>query len=148
MPAYNKILIAVDSSDEAIGVLKQAAEIIEMYKAEAEVLHVAQSPTMAYGPWGEYVPLLHEDQIQERLEERLNERMVDAGLAHIPSKVVFGLPVDTVVRKANEGNVDLIIVGSHGRHGIRLLLGSTANGILHHAGCDVLAVRIRETIDG
>jgi universal stress protein A len=38
----------------------------------------------------------------------------------------------------------LIVVGSHGRHGVRLLLGSTANGILHHAKCDVLAVRIKE----
>lgn len=148
MPAYKKILIAVDSSDEAVDILKQAAEFIDVHKADAEVVHVAQIPTMVYGPWGEYAPLLREDQIQERLLERLNERMVDAGLAHIPAQVVFGMPVDTVVSKANEENVDLIILGSHGRHGIRLLLGSTANGILHHAGCDVLAVRIRETIDG
>lgn len=148
MPLYKKILIAVDSSDEAVDIMKQAAEVIEAFDAEAEVVHVAQSPTMAYGPWGEYVPLLHEDQIQERLIERLNERKAEAGLGHLAAKVVFGLPVDTVVRQANEDNVDLIIVGSHGRHGIRLLLGSTANGILHHAGCDVLSVRIRETIDG
>ena len=147
MPAYEKILVAVDSSDEAIDVLKQAAVLIDAYKADAEVVHVAQSPTMAYGPWGEYVPLLDEDQIHARLIERLNERMVDAGLPHIPAHVVFGTPVDTLINKANEDKADLIIVGSHGRHGVRLVLGSTANGVLHHADCDVLAVRIRETID-
>jgi universal stress protein A len=38
--------------------------------------------------------------------------------------------------------MDLIIIGSHGRHGIRILLGSTANAILHSAKCDVLAVRV------
>ncbi|MGB1202845.1 MAG: universal stress protein [Alloalcanivorax venustensis] len=39
---------------------------------------------------------------------------------------------------------DLIVLGSHGKHGIRLLLGSTANAVLHRATCDVLAVRIPE----
>ncbi|MCP4009678.1 MAG: universal stress protein, partial [Proteobacteria bacterium] len=35
-------------------------------------------------------------------------------------------------------------LGSHGRHGLGLLLGSTANGVLHLAQCDVLAVRVRD----
>jgi len=39
-------------------------------------------------------------------------------------------------------DVDLIIVGSHGRHGWRLVLGSTANAVLHGARCDVLAARV------
>jgi universal stress protein A len=38
--------------------------------------------------------------------------------------------------------VDLVVVGSYGRHGLQLLLGSTANGVLHLAACDVLAVRV------
>jgi len=49
-----------------------------------------------------------------------------------------------IIKIAEENNVDLIIVGSHGRHGLALLLGSTANGVLHHAKCDVLAVRIKD----
>ena len=47
-----------------------------------------------------------------------------------------------VHRVAIERNSDLIIVGSHGRHGLALFLGSTSNGILHGATCDVLAVRV------
>ena len=43
---------------------------------------------------------------------------------------------------ADEHDVDLIVIGSHGKHGLQLLLGSTANGVLHGAKCDVLAVRI------
>ena len=46
------------------------------------------------------------------------------------------------VQRANAKGADLIIVGSHGRHGLALLLGSTANGVLHGATCDVLAVRV------
>jgi len=41
-------------------------------------------------------------------------------------------------------SVDLIVVGSHGRHGLGLLLGSTANAVLHGAPCDVLAVRVND----
>jgi universal stress protein A len=48
------------------------------------------------------------------------------------------------VRIADENQADLIVVGSHGRHGIKMLLGSTANAVLHHAHCDVLAVRLKD----
>jgi universal stress protein A len=55
-----------------------------------------------------------------------------------------GDPRDEIIRVAKENQVDLIVIGSHGRHGLSLLLGSTANAILHHAVCDVLAVRLIE----
>ena len=47
-----------------------------------------------------------------------------------------------ILGAAKEHGADLIVVGSHGRHGLALLLGSTANAVLHGAPCDVLAVRI------
>lgn len=55
----------------------------------------------------------------------------------------MGSPKTEIIRVATENQVDLIVVGSHGRHGLALLLGSTANGVLHHAPCDVLAVRLQ-----
>ncbi|WP_339891630.1 universal stress protein, partial [Neptuniibacter pectenicola] len=59
-------------------------------------------------------------------------------------QVATGQTESEIHRIAKELEIDLIIVGSHGRHGIALLLGSTANGILHGATCDVLAIRIKE----
>jgi universal stress protein A len=56
--------------------------------------------------------------------------------------LVWGVPKEEITQIAQQENVDLIVVGSHGRHGFALLLGSTANSILHHAHCDVLAVRL------
>jgi universal stress protein A len=56
--------------------------------------------------------------------------------------VVTGHTETEVHRTVKQENVDLVVVGSHGRHGLALLLGSTANGILHGATCDVLAVRV------
>ncbi len=84
------------------------------------------------------------------------------GLESIPPAVSVGLGAIVVVLEAQlillfrekrisntaqfakQDNIDLIVVGSHGRHGLALLLGSTANGVLHGANCDVLAVRVKE----
>ncbi|BBI51861.1 hypothetical protein HORIV_42820 [Vreelandella olivaria] len=55
---------------------------------------------------------------------------------------MVGMPDTEIHRFAEEHDVDLIVVGSHGRHGFALLLGSTSTGVLHGAQCDVLAVRV------
>ena len=60
--------------------------------------------------------------------------------------MVWGVPGQEIVRIAEQEHIDLIVVGSHGRHGLALLLGSTANSVLHHAGCDVMAVRLHDEV--
>jgi universal stress protein A len=57
--------------------------------------------------------------------------------------VTVGRPESEIHRLTEERSTDLVIVGSHGRKGFQLLLGSTANGVLHGTVCDVLAVRIK-----
>jgi universal stress protein A len=57
--------------------------------------------------------------------------------------VGIGAPANQIVDTATATDADLIVVGSHGKHGLGLLLGSTANGVLHQAECDVLTVRIK-----
>ncbi len=54
-----------------------------------------------------------------------------------------GNPAHEIRETAAELGVDLIILGTHGRHGLGLLLGSTATGVLHGCPCDVLTVRIK-----
>jgi len=56
--------------------------------------------------------------------------------------LVWGTPKQEIAQLAETEQVDLIVVGSHGRHGLALLLGSTANSVLHYARCDVMAVRL------
>jgi universal stress protein A len=56
--------------------------------------------------------------------------------------LTYGQPRQEIHKLAKEKGCDLIIVGSHGRHGLGLLLGSTSNDVLHGAPCDVLAVRL------
>jgi universal stress protein A len=56
---------------------------------------------------------------------------------------VIGKPAAEIKLLAEELKAGLIVIGSHGRHGLGMILGSTANGVLHGASCDVLAVRIK-----
>ncbi len=69
------------------------------------------------------------------------------GVAPENQHLIFGRPESEIHRIAEEQGADLIVVGSHGRHGLALLLGSTANGVLHGASCDVLAVRVGEVAE-
>ena len=84
--------------------------------------------------------------IQEEIQQQATQQMrrfadsfnIDGQHQHI----LLGKPEIEIHSKSEELNIELIVVGSHGRHGLALLMGSTANGVLHGAGCDVLAVRV------
>ena len=68
---------------------------------------------------------------------------------NVPSEcqiIKVGPAKSLILDQAERLGVDLILVGSHGRHGVQLLLGSTANAVLHGAKCDVLAVRLRDSL--
>lgn len=78
-------------------------------------------------------------------EEASKELTKVAKLLHVKEADQFvknGPAKTVIVDVAKDIKADLIVVGSHGRHGMQLLLGATANGVLHQALCDVLSVRV------
>jgi len=56
--------------------------------------------------------------------------------------ILNGSPAHEIHRFAKDNDIQLVVIGTHGQKGLQLLLGSTANAVLHGAGCDVLSVRI------
>jgi universal stress protein A len=88
--------------------------------------------------------VLNEEELVKNAEQSLKTLQQEHGIPDAERLVLSGSPKHEIVRFAEEQNVDLIVIGSHGRHGIGRLLGSTAYPVLHHASCDVLAVRIKE----
>lgn len=139
---YNRILLAVDLTDESIQVANKAVALCQATGAELIMLHVIESLNYAYG--GD-VPIDITD-IQSQLQETAKERIsILESQLPIPFKetcITQGGIESEIHRLAEEKQVDLIVVGSHCRHGLALLLGSTANGVLHGAPCDVLAVKV------
>ena len=79
---------------------------------------------------------------KDKLLNALAGEQFEIETAHIQD--TWNIFENIIINIADQEKVDLIIVGSHGRHGLALLLGSTANSVLHHAKCDVMAVRLIE----
>ncbi len=142
MSDYTKILVAVDLSDDSSAVIQRALAIAANNSAELHIIHVIEPLSFAYG--GD-IPMDFsgiQDEIQQQASAQLKRFGEKQGIAEDKQHIVLGRPEVEVHAQAKETGVDLIVIGSHGRHGLALLLGSTANGVLHGAGCDVLAVRV------
>ena len=142
MSDYKKILLAVDLTEDSKPVAERALALVEAYAAELHLVHVIEPLSLAYG--GD-VPMdlsSVQEQIQEQAKSHLSEFGAGLGVAAERQHLIFGRPESEIQRVAEEIDADVIVIGSHGRHGLALLLGSTANGVLHGAMCDVLAVRV------
>jgi universal stress protein A len=143
---YKHILIAADFSNCAQQVCDRAKALAQQYHSQLSICHLVEDFPIADFA---YEPMISIDaDMREKLLEAGKEHIATiANSLNIPPQhqwVEFGNPRTDIVRLAGDNAVDLIVVGSHGKHGIQLLLGSTANGVLHHAKCDVLAVRLEQ----
>jgi universal stress protein A len=145
MTAYTHLLVAVDLTEESAHVLEQASLIAKAFGARMSLVHVLEPLSFAYG--GD-IPM-DLTQLQEQLAEEAKKQLSRlADTYHVMADhqyVLLGHTQTEVHRVAQDNQVDLIVSGSHGRHGLALLLGSTSNAILHGANCDVLAVRVGKT---
>ncbi|WP_148862969.1 universal stress protein [Marinobacter fonticola] len=142
MAIYKTILAAIDLTEEADQIINRARDLCGIHQAELILIHVVEPVGYAYG--GDIPMDLTE--LQDQLDKSAREQLAAFGKSHNIADnnlmVTVGRPESEIHRVCEERGVDLAVVGSHGRHGIQLLLGSTANGVLHGAKCDVLAVRL------
>ena len=142
MSDYSKILVAVDLSEDSATVAQRAHAVAAGINAELHVIHVIEPLSFAYG--GD-IPMDFSG-IQDEIHQQASQQLRRFGETHgIPAErqhIVLGRPEVEIHSTAEEVGAELIVVGSHGRYGLALLMGSTANGVLHGASCDVLAVRV------
>ena len=138
---YKNILVGVDTSDESQLILEKADHYAQLFKARLTVVHVVDLPTNFYEAWMEQ-PLIGLEQVQKTCTTRLERLTESLRTDNIQLIVESGHAVNTLIGIAEEEKIDLIILGSHSRQGLGRLIGSTANGVIHHAKCDVLAIRM------
>lgn len=134
---YKKILVATDLSDTTYPTIEKAIALAKSFNAEIFLVHVIE-PIPAYGYPG--IADL-ESPLIDHAKEELDAISKKYQISDSQLRVEFGSVKTQILHIADTENVDLIIVGTHGRHGLGPLLGSSASAIVNGAGCDVLTIR-------
>jgi universal stress protein A len=137
---YKHILFATDLTDETDYVVNKVQALRGFTGAKLSLVHIVE-PMPGYS----YAYLGIEDiegQLIEEAREALTKLGAKLAVERNDQWIEVGPTKSKILKVASEIGADLIICGSHGRHGLSLLLGSTANAILHGAHCDVLTVRL------
>ena len=139
MPSYQQLLIAVDLSDDSARVVERGLELAGPHSAT--LLHVVEF--IPVDPAGEALlptPVDLESEMVNGARRRLEA--LASRFPGVQSRLEVGVIKLEILRVAAELKADLLVLGSHERHGLALLLGSTEKAILHKAQCDVLAVHL------
>ena len=149
MSGYKKIVVAIDLSSESAVIMERALAVAES-QCEIHLLYVQEPMDSVYMGVVPYGPVfVGMDEVEENLRAELKQKLDDIGEEHNVSPearhFLNGTPAREIHRFAEETGMELIVLGTHGQKGVQLLLGATANSVLHGAGCDVLAVRVFDT---
>lgn len=142
---YNKILVAVDLSNDSKKVIDTAVRMAGENVKRLHLVHVVEPVAAAYS-MDIYAININELQ-QEAInlaEQRLEKIGEGLGIGKEQVHSLLGAPAPEIRNLAAELKADAIVMGSHGHSGWKILLGSTATKVLHGAKCDVLTVHVGE----
>jgi len=143
-----KVLCPVDFSESSEHALRYAAAFATAYDAELVLLHVVEPPFLpSYSVAGVPDLSIDVDRLRQYYSAQLDELTEKYRALHsrISSHLVVGTPFLEIIREAKNGEFDLIVVGTHGRSGLKhMLIGSVAEKVVRKAPCPVLSVKLPE----
>ena len=143
MALYKNILLALDLTEQSEAVGRRAMEIAEACDAKLTLLHVVEY--VPVDPSGEALlptPVDLEEELLDSARKRLDTLADKLHIKSCRRRVELGAIKAQIVRVVDEIEADLLVLGSHERHGLELLLGSTGRAIFSASPCDVLAIRL------
>lgn len=140
-----KILFPTDFSEGAKNAIPYAVDMAKAYGAKLYLLHVIYDIATASGL---HVPHASVDEMYSEMQataqrelERFGLRERE-GLKDVEHSIKRGVPYEEILKFAQDNNIDLIVIGTHGRKGLdRVLFGSTAERVVRNSSCPVLTVR-------
>ncbi len=138
------ILVPSDFSECSEAALRYGLELARRFDARLHLLHVVQDPlTQPWAAEGFSAPLFETiDKWQKEAKERLAQAVPASDAARVTISATVAWPFAEILRYATEHDVDLIVMGTHGRGGVtHVLLGSIAEKVVRRAPCPVLTVR-------
>jgi universal stress protein A len=140
MAQYKHILAATEFHRESLPIVSKGVELARLYQAKLSVISVV--PNVPYYMASGLSSVSDvEDQLSKETQKKLDSLKVRFPDMEIACHLVRGVPKVEILKLANQIQADLMVIGSHGRQGVQLLLGSTASSVIHRANCDILMVR-------
>jgi nucleotide-binding universal stress UspA family protein len=148
----DKVLLPTDGSETAEKAIAFAARLLGNTGCKVTLLSVVEEPVYsAFWSDGLIAPevlMPPPEELREELDKKAEEVLAesakplrDAGI-EVQPKIRFGNPASEVLKEAEEGGYDMVVMGSHGRGALGgFLLGSVSNRVAHHAKCPVLIAR-------
>lgn len=134
-----RILVPIDFSAGSDAALEMATSLARDSGGSLVLVHVEIIPLSAAG--GEYLYAMPEPPTEELLA-KLDAVAVPDSHVPVERRLLAGDPADAIVRLAQTEDVDMIVMGTHGRRGLsRLLMGSVAETVVRAAPCPVLTVK-------
>lgn len=146
MPVFRTILHPTDFSPESRPAFELACDLARSHGAKLILLHVLERPVFVHGGAMSVPPPPPSEDERQTLEQQLQQLQPCPPEVSVERLLVEGEPSVAIIRVAKEKNCDLIVLGTHGRTGLkRLLLGSVAEKVLRGAPCPVLTMRTPAT---
>ncbi len=145
---FKKILCAVDFAKHSSYIAKYARSIGEAFQSEIHIIYVA--PTLSQYVGFQISPSSIENFVgeiisgaEETMEKFIGENFENS--LQVTGKILTGYAAEEIIKYANENNIDLIVMGTHGRKGIdRILFGSVAEKVVKSSYIPVLTIRPKE----
>lgn len=148
MTAFTKILVPVDFSSHSQSAIRAAADLSKRYDASVTLVHVYQ-PVALTLPDGYvlYTPSQMADLLSafDKQLKASKKEAEAAGALRVETSLLQGVIASEILEFAKQQGSDLIVMGTHGRTGIRhVVMGSVAERVLRMAHCPVLTVKAQE----
>lgn len=151
MPTPSRILVPVDLSEGSQALIDYAIQLAKPFNAAIEIIHAWEPPQYVAPDLLVAAPGWNSQSLEQVAVDAATKEL-DALAAKLKNvsgpikhRVVVGEAASTILRVAEEGKHDLIVMGTHGRRGLpRLLLGSVAQKIVARAHCPVLTLHLYE----
>ncbi|WP_135854211.1 universal stress protein [Halorussus salinus] len=138
---YDRILVPTDGSGPADRAFEQALDLAATYDAALHLLYVVDVSSLA-GEFDAVTVVEHLERSGRETVRGLRKRAEEAGVEEVTTKVVEGTPYRTILDYADDEEIDLVVMGTHGRTGLdRYLLGSVTERVVRTADVPVLTVR-------
>lgn len=147
MFAPKHILVPTDFSDCARHALDAALSLATQYGSTISVLHVIE-PARYAAMHGHEIALSADvyahlgETLKKSAADQMQAFVANVIQANVTSTIEDGIPYDSIVSRAGASECDLVVIGTHGRTGIkRFVMGSVAERVIRHAPCPVLTIR-------